>query len=65
MAVFRKDLAIEARTGEVVVTSGFLALLLVVLSSLSLYGGPASTRLVASGVIWLSIAFAAVLAGPP
>jgi heme exporter protein B len=62
MAVFQKDLAIEARTGEVVVTSGFLALLLVVLSSLSLYGGPASTRLVASGVIWLSIAFAAVLA---
>ncbi len=62
MAVFRKDLAIEARTGEVVVTSGFLALLLVVLSSLSLYGGPSSNRLVASGVIWLSIAFAAVLA---
>jgi heme exporter protein B len=62
LAVFQKDLAIEARTGEVVVTSGFLALLLVVLSSLSLYGGPASSRLVASGVIWLSIAFAAVLA---
>lgn len=62
MAVFRKDLAIEARTGEVVVTSGFLALLLVVLSSLSLYAGPSSNRLVASGVIWLSIAFAAVLA---
>ncbi len=53
---------IEARTGEVVVTSGFFAVLVVVLASLSLFGGPTSARLVASGVIWLSITFAAVLA---
>jgi heme exporter protein B len=62
MLVLRKDLAIEARSGEVVVTSGFFALLVVVLASLSLFGGPASARLVASGVIWLSVTFAAVLA---
>jgi heme exporter protein B len=62
LLVLRKDLAIEARSGEVVVTSGFFALLLVVLSSLSLYAGPASARIVASAVIWLSVAFAAVLA---
>ena len=60
--MLRKDLAIEARSGEVVVTSGFFALLVVILASLSLYGGPASARLVASGVIWLSVTFAAVLA---
>jgi len=60
--VLEKDLRIEARTGEVVATSGFFAVLLVVLASLSLFGGPATARLVASGVIWLSITFAAVLA---
>jgi heme exporter protein B len=62
LLVLQKDLLIEARTGEVVVTSGFFAVLVVVLSSLSLFGGPASARLVASGVIWLSITFATVLA---
>jgi len=61
LLVLQKDLLIEARTGEVVVTSGFFAVLVVVLASLSLFGGPASARLVASGVIWLSITFAAVL----
>jgi heme exporter protein B len=60
--VLRKDLMIEARTGEVVVTSGFFAVLSVVLVSLSLFGGPATGRLVAAGAIWLSVAFAAVLA---
>jgi heme exporter protein B len=62
LLVLKKDLMIEARTGEVVVTSGFFAVLVVVLASISLFGGPASARLVASGVIWLSITFAAVLA---
>jgi heme exporter protein B len=59
--VYRKDLAIEAATGEVTVTSGFFALLVVVLASLSFFGGPVSARGVASGTIWLSVAFAAVL----
>lgn len=60
--LFGKDLAIELRTGEVVTTSGFFALLVVILASLSFYGGASTRRLVASGVIWVSIAFAAVLA---
>lgn len=60
--VLRKDVAIELSTGEVVVTSGFFALLVVILASLSFYGGPASQRLVGAGVIWLSLSFAAVLA---
>lgn len=62
LLVLRKDLAIETRTGEVVVTSGFFAVLSVVLVSLTLFGGPATGRLVAAGAIWLSVAFAAVLA---
>src|SRR6187402_2618785 len=61
-AVFSKDLAIELSTGEVVITSGFFALLVVIMASLAFFGGPASGRIVASGVIWLSLAFAAVLA---
>jgi heme exporter protein B len=60
--VFGKDVAIELATGEVVVSSGFFALLVVIMASLSFYGGPGNARLVASGVIWLSISFAAVLA---
>src|SRR5688572_20683950 len=59
--VYRKDLAIEAATGEVTVTSGFFSLLVVVLASLSFFGGPGSARGVAAGTIWLSLAFAAVL----
>ncbi|MEI9947598.1 MAG: heme exporter protein CcmB [Pseudomonadota bacterium] len=61
-AVLSKDLAIELSTGEVVITSGFFALLVVIMASLAFFGGPASGRVVASGVIWLSLAFAAVLA---
>jgi heme exporter protein B len=61
LVVYRKDLAIEAATGEVTVTSGFFSLLVVVLASLSFFGGPGSSRTVAAGSIWLSLSFAAVL----
>jgi heme exporter protein B len=59
--IVRKDLLIEAKSGEVTITSAFFALLVVVLSSMSFHGGPRTGRLVCSGVIWLSVAFAAVL----
>ncbi len=62
MLVLRKDLAIELKTGEVVTTSAFFSLLVVITTSLSFYGGPTQQRLVAAGVIWLALAFAAVLA---
>ena len=62
LILYRKDLTIELSTGEVVTTSSFFALLVVIMASLAFYGGPETRRLVASGVIWLSIAFAAVLA---
>src|SRR4051812_48566388 len=60
-AILQKDLAIELSTGEVVITSGFFALLVVVMASLAFFGGPASGRGVASGVVWLSLAFSAGL----
>jgi heme exporter protein B len=60
--ILQKDLSIELSTGEVVITSGFFALLVVIMASLAFFGGPSSGRIVASGVIWLSLAFSAVLA---
>jgi heme exporter protein B len=57
-----KDIRIEMRTGEALVTSGFFAVLVVVLGSLAFYLGPDTRTQVAAGVIWLAVAFAAVLA---
>ena len=57
-----KDLRIELRTGEVLTTSGFFSVLVVVMASLAFHGGPARQGFVASGVIWLAMAFATVLA---
>ncbi len=62
LVVAGKDVAIELATGEVVATSGFFAVLVVVLASLAFYAGPEAPERVAPGVIWLSVAFAAVLA---
>ena len=60
--IFRKDLHIELRSGEVSATTTFFALLVVILSSLAFYRGPSTRSLVAAGVIWLTVAFSAVLA---
>lgn len=57
-----KDVRIELRSGETVVTTGFFGVLVVVIGSLALYVGPDTRGQVASAVIWLSVAFAAVLA---
>ena len=62
LLVLRKDLRIELRTGEIVMTSAFFSLLVVTVASLAFYGGVARQRAIAAGVIWLSLAFAAVLA---
>jgi heme exporter protein B len=59
--VFTKDLMIELRTGEVVSTSAFFGVVVVIMSSLSFYEGPRNALQVASGAIWLSTAFASVL----
>lgn len=60
--VAKKDLAIELATGEVVTTAGFFAVLVTIIASLSFFAGKDSRRDVAPGVIWVSIAFASVLA---
>lgn len=60
--VFRKDLRIELRTGEILITTGFFALLVTVLTSLSFYLDDVVARRIAPGVLWISIAFSGVLA---
>jgi heme exporter protein B len=60
--VFRKDLRIELRTGEILITTGFFALLVMILTSLSFYLDDVIARRIAPGVLWISIAFAGVLA---
>lgn len=61
LTITRKDLRIELRSGEVVITGGFFAVLVTVLSSLAYYMGPQTRHQVAAGVIWLATTFAAVL----
>jgi heme exporter protein B len=60
--IARKDLAIERRTGEIVVTGGFFGALLAILTSVAFYEGPAGSHHLAPGAIWIATAFAAVLA---
>jgi heme exporter protein B len=60
--VARKDLAIELATGEIVTTSGFFAILVAVIASLAFFAGSDGAIRVAPGVLWVSVAFASVLA---
>jgi heme exporter protein B len=60
--VFAKDLRIELRTREIVTTAGFFAALVAILASVAFYSGATTTARIAPGAIWLSVAFASVLA---
>lgn len=60
--VLKKDLQIELRTGEVTVTTGLFATLVTLLASLSFFIDDTGSRLVAPGVLWVSVAFSGVLA---
>ena len=60
--VLRKDLQIELRTGEVVVTTALFASLVTVIASLSFWVDEQSAKLVAPGVLWIAVAFSGVLA---
>ncbi len=62
LTVLSKDLAIELRTREIVTTSGFFGVLVALMASVAYTTGTATTVRVAPGTIWLSIAFASVLA---
>jgi heme exporter protein B len=60
--VAAKEMRVERRSGEVVVSSGLLAVLIAVIGSFSLYLDPASAAQAAPGVLWMAIAFAGIVA---
>lgn len=60
--VLRKDLRVELRSGEILITTGFFSMLVAILTSLSFYLDDVTARRVAPGVLWVSIAFSGVLA---
>jgi len=62
LALLRKELQIELRTGEIVITTALFATLVAVLASLAFYIDPQSSRQVAPGVLWIAITFAGILA---
>jgi heme exporter protein B len=62
VAVLAKDLRIELATKEIVTTAGFFAALVAILTSVAFTTGPLTTTRVAPGALWLSVAFASILA---
>lgn len=62
LAVLRKDLRIEAATGEIVTTAAFFAVLVAFLASVAFATGPQTTTRVAPGALWLAVLFSSVLA---
>jgi heme exporter protein B len=62
LILLRKDLAIELASKEIVTTSGFFAVLVATVASIAFLGGADVRQRVAPGVIWVAVAFAAVLA---
>jgi heme exporter protein B len=60
--VFHKDMRLELRTGEILVSTAFFSVLVAVMTSLSFYLDDVTARRVAPGVLWVSIAFSGVLA---
>lgn len=62
MLVLGKDLAIERRTREIVVSTALFSLLVAVLASLSFYLDEVDARALAPGVLWIAVSFSGVLA---
>ncbi|WP_394833150.1 heme exporter protein CcmB [Pendulispora rubella] len=60
--VAAKDLRIELRTREIVTTAGFFATLVAIMTSVAFQSGAETTRRIAPGAVWLSVAFSSVLA---
>jgi heme exporter protein B len=57
-----KELRVELRTGEILITTALFATLVAVLTSLAFYTDPQNALRVAPGVLWIALTFAGVLA---
>ena len=62
MAIAGKELKIELRTKEILVTAGLFGLLVTVLTSLAFFLDDDTARRLAPGVLWVGASFAGVLA---
>jgi len=60
--VFGKELRVELRTREILVTAGLFGLLVTVLTSLAFFLDDVTSQKIAPGVLWVSACFAAILA---
>lgn len=60
--VLGKELRIELRSGEILVTAGLFGLLVTVLTSLAFFLDDVTAHKIAPGVLWVSACFAGVLA---
>ena len=59
--ICQKDLLIEAKSRDIVLTTGLFALLTIVLGALAFYIDPVSSKNVAPGTLWIAILFSGVL----
>lgn len=62
LAIVRKELVIELRTKEILVTAGLFGVLVVVLTSMAFFLDDETARKLAPGVLWVGASFAGVLA---
>jgi heme exporter protein B len=62
LVLLRKELLVELRTGEIVVSTGLFATLVAVLTSLAFYLDAERARALAPGVLWIALVFGGVLA---
>lgn len=62
LAITHKELKIELRTMEILVTAGLFGLLITVLTSLAFFLDDETARRIAPGVLWVSASFAGLLA---
>ncbi len=60
--ILRKDLVVEWRSKEVLITSGFFGLVVVLVFAFSFYRGDAPLSVVAAGILWVAVAFSGTLA---
>lgn len=60
--IVEKELRIELRTAEILVTAGLFGLLVTILTSLAFFLDDVTARKIAPGVLWVSASFAGVLA---
>ena len=61
MAIFRKDLALEIRGGEVVVTLAVFSFLVLTLFSFTAVPGSQAPKELAPGIFWIACLFAGIL----